>query len=131
MAVGFVTTLRNARLDAITSAIGASGKLRIYSGTRPATGGSETTMLAELALSATAAAAASGGVLTFNTISTGLAVAAGTATWARVVTSGGSPVLDMSCGLSGSGAEVIMEATTLAVDDSVSCSSASLTEGNA
>ena len=33
MTVGMVTTLRNARLDAITAFAGASCKLRIYSGT--------------------------------------------------------------------------------------------------
>ena len=45
MSVGYSTTLRNARLDAITSAIGASGFLRIYDGTRPASGGTATTLL--------------------------------------------------------------------------------------
>lgn len=53
MSVGYSTTLRNARLDAITTAIGASGLLRIYDGTRPASGGAATTLLAELALSVT------------------------------------------------------------------------------
>jgi len=38
MATSFSTTLRNARLDAISTAIGTGGKLRIYSGIRPATG---------------------------------------------------------------------------------------------
>ena len=46
--LGLSTTLRNAMLDAITTAIGTSGKVRIYSGTRPATGGTATTLLAEL-----------------------------------------------------------------------------------
>lgn len=103
MALGYVTTLRNARLDEITTAIGSSGLLRVYSGTQPATGGTETTQLCELPLSATAAPAASGGVLTFSTITDDTnADASGTPTWARLCTSGGAAVVDMTAGV-GSG----------------------------
>jgi hypothetical protein len=57
------------------------GKVRIYSGTRPATGGTATTQLAELPCNATFAPAASGGVLTMNAItSDASADATGTAT---------------------------------------------------
>ncbi len=42
MSWGFITTLRNARMDAITTAVGASGRLRLYDGTQPATGGAAT-----------------------------------------------------------------------------------------
>jgi hypothetical protein len=42
MTVGFPASLRNARLDEITTAAGASALLRIYDGTRPATGGTAT-----------------------------------------------------------------------------------------
>lgn len=59
MALAFSTTLRNSRLDQITSAVGASGFLRIYDGTRPATGGTATTLLAELTLNSTFAPATS------------------------------------------------------------------------
>ena len=45
MTVQLATTARNAMLDAITAQIGASGLLRIYNGTRPATGGTATTLL--------------------------------------------------------------------------------------
>lgn len=48
MAVGMSTALRNARLDEITAAAGGSALLRIYDGSRPATGGAATTLLAEL-----------------------------------------------------------------------------------
>ena len=75
MTISLSTTIRNAEADAITSAIGSNGLLRIYSGTPPATVGtalSGNTQLAELALSATAAPAASGGVLTFNAITQAL-----------------------------------------------------------
>ena len=39
MALAYSTTVRNAMLDAITTAVGASGLVRIYDGTRPASGG--------------------------------------------------------------------------------------------
>jgi hypothetical protein len=103
MALGYVTTLRNARLDEIEAAIGASGLLRVYSGTQPATGGTATTLLCELALSATAAPAAAAGVLTFSSISDDASAdASGTPTWARLMTSGAAAVVDMTAGV-GSG----------------------------
>jgi len=129
MAIAYVSSLRNTRMDAITTAIGTSGLLRIYDGTRPATGGTATTLLAQLALSATAAAAASGGVLTFNAITQdSSADATGTATWFRVTTSGGTAVFDGSCGTSGS--DLNLTTTSIVATQPVSCSSFVLTEGN-
>lgn len=100
------TAVRNAMLDEITAAIGSNGLLRIYDGSQPAGPGtavSTQTLLAELALSATAAAAASSGVLTFNSISNdSSANATGTASWYRVTTSGGTGVIDGTVGTSGS-----------------------------
>ena len=58
--------------------------LRIYDGTRPATGGAATTLLAELTCNATFAPAASG-VLTLNAITQDSSANAGTATWFRIV----------------------------------------------
>lgn len=130
MAAAFSTALRNARADEITAAIGASGLIRIYNGTRPASGGTATTLLAELALSATAAPAASGGVLTFNAISDDASAnATGTATWARVTTSGGTFVVDMDAGTSGT--ELILDSVSIVAGGTVSVSSCVITEGNA
>lgn len=130
MAVAYSTTLRNARLDAITTAIGASGKLRIYSGTRPATGGTVTTLLAELTCNATFAPAASGGVLTLNSITQdSSADATGTATWARMVTSGGTFVADFNVGTSGS--DINLNTTSLVSGAAVQVTSFTITEGNA
>ena len=64
MSLGLATALRNSRLDAINTAINAGAGadlIRIYDGTRPATGGAATTLLAELTCTDPAAAAASGG----------------------------------------------------------------------
>lgn len=130
MTIGMSTALRNARLDAITTAAGANAKLRLYSGTRPATGGTVTTLLAELTCGSTFAAAASGGVLTLNAITTdSSADASGTATWARLVTSGGTFVLDMDVGTSGS--DLNLNSTAISSGATVSVTSATLTDGNA
>ena len=127
MAFGFVTTLRTAQAAEIATAIGSSGLLRVYSGTRPATGGTETTLLAELPLSATSGTATSG-VFTFNAITSATAVANGTPTWARFCTSAGAGVIDMSAGV-GSGDMNFDNA--IVSGGTVSASSATITRGNA
>lgn len=130
MAAGYVTTLRNAQLDAITTFVGGSGKLRIYSGTRPATGGAITTLLVELTLNATFAPAASGAVLTANAIASGTAVATGTATWARIFKSDGTTIcIDLGVGTSGQ--EVTIATTSIVTSATVSVSSLVITRGNA
>lgn len=131
MTVGMVTNLRNARLDAITTFVGASGKLRIYAGSRPATGGTATTLLAELTLNATFAPAASGGVLTLNAI-TGdtTADATGTATWARILKSDGTTIV-MDCSVGTSGADINLNTTSIVAGAAVDITSATITEGNA
>ena len=129
MSVGYSTTLRNARLDAITSAIGASGFLRIYDGTRPASGGTATTLLAQLTLSATFAPGASLGTLTASAIgSDASADATGTATWARLVTNGGAFVADMGVGTSGQ--EVTLNTVSIVAGGTVACTSLVITAGN-
>ena len=127
MALAYSTTVRNAMLDSITTAIGTSGFLRIYDGTRPASGGTATTLLAQLPLSATAAASSSG-VLTFNTITTANAGASSTATWFRVTTSAGTFVIDGNVGTSGS--DLNFTTTTIVNTQPVSVTSFAITEGN-
>lgn len=129
MALGYETTLRNTRLNAITTAAGANALLRLYSGARPATGGATTTLLAELTCGATFAPAASAGVLTLNAITQDpSANATGTATWFRLVTSGGSFVLDGSVATSGSDMNLI--STSIVVGQPVSITSFTITDGN-
>ena len=131
MALGYSVTLRNAQLDAITTRAGASALLRIYSGTRPATGGTATTLLAELTCNATFAPGASSGVLTLNAITQdSSANATGTATWFRIVQSDGSThVLDGDVGTSGS--DLNLTTTSIVSGQPVSISSATITRGNA
>jgi hypothetical protein len=130
MTIGMSPALRNARLDAITTAAGANAKLRLYSGTRPATGGTATTLLAELTCGATLAPAASGGVLTLNAItSDSSADASGTATWARLVKSDNTFVMDLDVGTSG--ADLNMNSNVISAGAAVAITGATLTEANA
>jgi hypothetical protein len=135
MAVGYSTALRNARLNQITAQVDAgagAGTLRIYDGTRPATGGTATTLLAELTLSDPSFGAAAAGELTANAISDDTSAdASGTATWFRIVDSAGTFVLDGDAGASGSGAELILDDTSIVAGGTVAISSLVVTAGNA
>lgn len=130
MTLGYVAGLRNAQMDAITTFAGNSGKLRIYSGTRPATGGTATTQLAELTCNATFAPSSSGGVLTLNAITAdSSADATGTASWFRLLKSDGTTiVMDGDVGTSGS--DLNLNSTSLTVGGTVSVTSYVLTCGN-
>jgi hypothetical protein len=130
MALAYSVAVRNAMLDEITAAVGASGLLRIYDGSRPATGGTATTLLAELTLNATFAAAASSGVLTLNAITSDTSAnATGTATWFRIVTSGGTHVIDGNVGTSGS--DLNLNTTSIVSGAAVAVTSFTITGGNA
>lgn len=108
MALAYATTLRNAQLDAIDDAVNAgsgAGTIKLYTGTRPATGGalSGNTLLGTLTFSGTAFGAASGGTITAASItSDSSADATGTATWFRVEDSDANFVMDGDVGTSGS-----------------------------
>ena len=122
---------RNEMLDAITNECN-SGKLRIYSGTRPTnadTALSGNTLLAELTMNATSAGASSGGVWTANAItSDSSADATGTASFARLLQSDGTTVVaDFSVGTSAT--EVILNTTSIVSAAVVSCSSFTITFG--
>lgn len=129
MALGYAATLRNNRLQAIVDYAGANALVRIYSGSRPATGGTATTLLAQLTCGATIGSVSTG-VLTFNAITDdSSADSGGTATWFRIVKSDGSThVLDGNCGTSGS--DMNMVTTTITALQPVSITSWTITESN-
>lgn len=136
MAIGLSTTIRNARLTAIVDAIdggSGAGTLKIYSGVRPATGGalSGNTLLATLTFT-DPCGSVSGGVLTFDTITADASADDdGTATWARLADSAGTFCLDLGCGESGSGKEIIFNSANFTSGGEVSISSMQITAGNA
>jgi hypothetical protein len=123
-------TLRDAMLDAITTRAGNAALLRIYSGSRPSTGGTATTLLAELTCGTPFAAAAVNGVLTLGAITQdSSANATGTATWFRIVQSDGTTfVLDGDVGTSGS--DLNLTTTSIVSGQPVSVTSFVITEGN-
>lgn len=129
MALGYSATIRNARLQAIVDAAGAGALVRIYDGARPATGGTATTLLAQLTCGATLGTI-SGGKLTFGAITQdSSADTGGTATWFRVVKSDGTThVLDGNCGTSGS--DMTMVTTTIVAGQPVSINSWTIDESN-
>lgn len=132
---GLNETIRNARLNVIRDAIdagGSAGVLEIYSGSRPATGGTATTLLGTLTFSTPSAPDASGGELTFNSITEdSSANASGTASWARITDGNGTFVMDMNVGESGSGAQIILNTVTIVEGGPIRVTSGSIVEGNA
>src|ERR1044072_8284955 len=134
MALGINVTTRNAMLDGITSRAGASALLRIYDGSRPATGGSATTLLAQLTCNATFAPGASSGVLTLNSIASATSArGTGTATWLRIVQAGGSThVRDGSVSRVAAGTgDLQLDSTSIVLGGTVAVSSATIPAGNA
>jgi hypothetical protein len=130
MTTGYVTTLRNAQLDAITTAVGGGGKLQIYDGTRPATGGAATNKLAEFTLGTPFAPGAAAGVLSPTLPGNVSGLLAGTATWFRITQSGGSQVIDGSVSATGGGGDLQLNTTTISVGLTCSVTSFTITRGN-
>jgi hypothetical protein len=126
MSVVYSTTLKNARLDAITAAIGASGFLVIGTAAlaAPATG-----ILAKIPLSATAAAAAAAGVLTLNGLPLSVSASAGgTAAKAELWTAANAAVATgLTVGTSAT--DVIIGTTTIANGNTVQATAATITHG--
>lgn len=115
----------NAQADILATNLN-TGYLRIYSGTQPATADtalSGNTLLAELRFNATAAPAASGGVLTFNAITAdSSADNSGTASFFRALKSDGTTVV-MDGTVGTASANMIIATTTITAGQTVSCSS--------
>jgi len=132
MALAFSTTLRNNMLDELAAEVdggAGAGLLRIYDGSRPATGGTATTQLAELTFTDPYSAAASGGIITASSITSDTSAdATGTATWFRVVTSSSTFVFDGDVGTSGS--DLNLDSVSITAGQTVSVSSFVVTEGN-
>lgn len=122
MTITYATAVKNARLDAVTTAIGTTGVLEI--GT---TG--MASVLATIALGNPAAAAASGGVLTLSGFprSDTSADNTGTAAEARIRTaSGGTDIITgLTVGLSGS--DINVDSVNITAGQTVRIDSATIT----
>lgn len=123
------TTLATAIRDDIDSGTGA-GLIKVYTGTKPAgpdTAITSQTLLGTLTCSDPCGSVASG-VLTFSAITQDSAAdATGTATWARITTSAGDAVADVSITTSGGGGDLIMNTVTVVTGGPISCSSLTIT----
>lgn len=135
MTLGMTAALRSSRMTQVLNALDANasaGYIEFYSGARPATGGTVTTLLGTCTLSKPSGTVTTG-VLNFSAITNGTGTAgagAGTvATWCRFKDGSGAFVQDGSVGTSG--ADINLNSTTIATGQTISITGGTLTEGNA
>lgn len=121
MAVTYTSAVKDARLTAVVTAIGATGVLEI--GT---TG--MASVLATIALNSTAGTA-SGGVLTFSGFpkSDTSADASGTAAAARIRTAGGGTDIVTGLTVGTSGSDINLDSTSITAGQTVTINSATIT----
>lgn len=124
MAVTYTTAVKNARLDAVKTAIDAgsgAGKLEIGTAAMG-------TVLATIALADPSAAAASGGVLTLSGFprSDTSADATGTAAAARIRDSDNNDIIT-SLTVGTSGTDIVLDSTSITAGQTVTINSATIT----
>ncbi len=125
--------VKSLRLKAVSDYLDSgatAGKLRVYDGTQPASGGtlSGNNLLAEMVFPNPSFDQVDSGVMYFNTPSVAMAALSSTATWVRLVTGDGDFVADLDAGMTGSGAACIFDTTTIYAGGSVAALSLALTE---
>jgi hypothetical protein len=133
------TALRNAMADAAWATVdggSGAGRLRIYTGSQPATPATAPsgTLLCEITLNDPSGEAAATGTaaLDITPALSGTGVAAGTAGWARFLTSTeaagtGLGVIDGSVTATGGGGDVTLNTTTISIGLTVSVTAFSIT----
>jgi hypothetical protein len=135
MAIKMSAAVRNARLDAIETAVGTSAVLRIRSGTVPTniTDADAGTVLATLNLPSDWMAAASGGVKGLaGSWTDASADNGGTAAHFRIYASNGTTQhIQGTVTATGGGGDMTINNVTITAGGSVTVTSFNLTEGNA
>lgn len=135
MAIQLSTTVRNARLDAIETAIGASAILKIRTGAQPATCATADagTVLATVNLPSDWMAAASAGVKAKSgTWQDTSADATGTAAHYRIYATDGTTChIQGSITITGGGGDMEVDNTSFATGQSYTVSAYNLTDANA
>lgn len=111
------TSSRNAAVNARTALVN-SGSVKIYT--------SGDVLLVSCALASTAFGSASTGVATAATISDGTAVATGTASYATLCNSGGTEIIRLTVGTSGS--DLNLTSTSISTGDTIRITSGTLTQ---
>lgn len=135
MAIKLSTTVRNARLDAIETAIGTSAIMKIFTGSAPANcaAADSGTTLATLNLPSDWLAAASGGSKALSgTWEDTSADATGTAAHFRIYDSGGSTChLQGTITITSGGGDMEVDNTSFAAGQAFTVTSFTLTDANA
>lgn len=135
MAIQYSTTVRNAKLDAVETAIGTSPIMRIRTGAAPANCGTADsgTVLATLTLPSDWMAAASGGTKALSgTWQDASADATGTAAHFRIYDSGGSTChMQGTVTATGGGGDLTVNNTSFASGQQFDVTAFTLTAGNA
>lgn len=136
MAISLALAVRNARLQVILDAIDAgagAGTMKFYDLPRPASGATITTeTLIGTNTFSDPVATITNAVLTFDSITDDISADADADIgWCRMEDSDGNFVIDLSCGLTGSGAEIIFNTLTARIGGVIQILSGSFTEGNA
>ncbi len=131
MSLQLTTAARNAQLDALTTSVGNAGKLKIYTGSPPASANDAATgtLLSTHTLSSPFAPGASSGVLSPTLPSNATAAATGTAGYFRVTKSDDTVVAQGTCGTSG--ADCNLNTTSIVTGGPVQVSSWTWTAGAA
>ena len=121
MAVTYITSLKNTRLDAVTTDIGAAGVLEIGDS-------GFVSVLASIPLANPAAPAAASGVLTFTMPQSDTSAdASGTAAEARITDGTGNVVTGLTVGTSGT--DIVLDSVSITAGQTVTINSATITHG--
>lgn len=134
MAAQFSVRIRNAWLDSNETITGASPKLRIYTGSRPAdcAAAATGTLLAEITCPSDWMAAASGGAKVLAGSWTVAASAGGNAGYYRLYDSAGTNCDEQgSVTLTGGGGDLTLDNTSIAAAQVVTITAKTLTAGGA
>lgn len=95
------TAQRNSLAADLVADIGTSAQIELYDGTQPAgpdTGVTTQVLIIEFVGNASQFGTVSGGVITLSAVANAVGLAAGTPTWARIKTSGGTAIIDLTAG---------------------------------
>ena len=135
MTIQLSTAVRNARLDAIETAVGISAVLKLRTGAQPANcaaADSGTAIISYTLASDWAAAAASGSKSFSNTPISGAATASGTLGHYRLYASDGTTCHGQgSITATGGGGDMTVDNTSVNTGQTINVTSWSLTDGNA
>lgn len=125
MAIQYSTTHRTNAMSTLNTDIGASAQIIIYTGSAPANVATAPTgtLLVQFAGNAGGFGSASAGVLTASAIANATASGTGTAGYFRINTSGGTAVVQGTCGTSGT--DMIL--TNTSINSGQTCSISSIT----